>query len=236
MAFKREDVRNEVNAQMQREGAHLDDVELDRLMDSSLKYMNYDRPFLTKGDITGDNSQSYDLQAAAIGFKRGSSDVNNVEFPAGEVPPVFIRKTQDWRVYEDPSKPAGQEIRLLFIVDTPQATQTIRVEIERPFTLSDTTSDLDDIAFLALVFKTVELGLMALANRFAQTSDSTIDADAVDYGGRTNNFLFAAETSRKRYEHLVGLDKDVKAAQAFADSDIKFAGFEDLFWHPARTR
>lgn len=236
MAFKREDVRQEANALMQREGAHVDDLEFDRLIASALRYMNNDRPFITKADITGDASQSYNLEAAAVGFKRGVSDVNNVEFPAGEVPPVFIRKTQDWRVYEDPSQTAGENIRLLFIVDTPQTTDTIRVEIERPFTLSDATSDLDDIAFAALVFKTVEFGLTALANRYAQTVDSTIDADAVDYAGRTNNFLFAAERSRSRYEHMVGLDKDVKAAQAFADNDLKFANFEDLFWHPSRTR
>ncbi len=236
MAFKQQDVVDEVKAHLQKDAPSpfVTSDEVIKMIGTALRTLNYDKPLILVSDITGDGTPSYDLEA--VGFKKGFSDLNKVEFPADEVPPVFKFKNKDWIVYEDPSKTAGQQIRLLFLLANPTSPDVIRVTLESPYTLTTTTSDLDDTAFTALVYKATELVLRALANKFALSTDPNIAADAVDYANRSNNFQFSAEKMRAAYEHLAGLDEDVKASQAFAEADIRIAGVHEMFWHRARDR
>ncbi len=236
MTFTRDDARKEVQAQVQEDADFITPDEVNRFIASGLRHLNRDRPLTKVADITGDDTKTYDL--APTGFTKGLSKITNVEFPAGEDPPINRVEDDDWREYEDPSKPAGQQIRLLFITVTPTTTETIRITFQSPWTLDKTDasqSDLDETAFGALVHKATALLLRSLSNRFAQTTDPTIAADAVDYAGRSSLFAFNAAEHERMYKEMTGLSEDVPASQAMAESDIKFVSGEGMFWHPNRT-
>ena len=76
-----------------------------------------------------------------------------------------------------------------------------------------------------------------LAAKFSQTNDPTIAADAVDYGGRSQNYLFLAERWEGEYKKAIGADEEgVRAAFALSDTDIVFSHGEDMLFHPKRSR
>jgi len=234
MAFTKINLREEVKAQLQDDAVFIVDTEIDKVIGLALRHLNRDSPFTKIFDITGDTTQSYDIETP--GFVKGFSNVSIVEFPADETPPVFPRKKDEWIVYEDPSETSGERIRLRFINRTPDATQSIRVTMEIPHTIDESTSTLDDNAFAALVYKTIVLALRALSNRFIQTTDSSLAADSVDYAGRPNLYLFVAERFETSYKEMAGLTDDVKAAQAIGEADIRYPSGEDYYWHPVKLR
>ena len=233
MAFTRANVEAAVSAIVQDDASFISAGELDIYVDTALEQVNKDRPNRLPTDISGDGTQDYALTSA---FEKGFSDIVTVETPAGESPPRFRPRDDDWFIYEDPTKAAGSQLRLRFNESTPQTGETIRVVIRTPYVLTDLVTTLDPISFLAVKYKASELYFKALGARFAQTTDSTIAADAVDYGGRSQNYLFLAERFRNNYNSVIGLNEEVKAAQAMGELDIRFAHGEDMLFHPTRLR
>lgn len=234
MAFDLATVRKEVEALLQDDATFLQPGERDLSIDSALRQVNHDRPRRLVFDITGDGTQDYDLGSD---FQKAFSLIQTVEHPAGENPPVFRREEDDWILYEDPSKTAGQQLRLRFRTVTPKTTETIRVTITTPYvlTLAATTIDSQTI-FQAIIYKTMVALFRGLASRFGQTTDSSIAADAVDYGGRTQNFLFLAERYETNYKSVIGVGENTKAAFALMEVDIVFDHGEDFLMHSARSR
>lgn len=237
MAFDLVTTRTAVNAKIQDDGGFLSAAEIDEMIFAAMRQVNKDMPRELVVDITGDGTQSYALPAP---FDRSpTSDVKTVEVPAGEIPPLFRFRDDDWRIYEDPSKAVGSQLRLIFLTISPAATEIIRVTMEVPYSLTITTTTIDnEIVFRGLILKSVVECFRALAARFAQTTDSSLTADAVDYGGRSQNFLFLSERYETNYRNLIGRgDRGaVKPAQALKEIDIKFAHGEDLLFHRSRTR
>lgn len=230
MAFDKANVRTSVEAKAQDDAAFVVGDEVDVNIDDALREMAFDRPFAFPVDIVGDNTQDYDLEG--VGFVKGYSNLKTVELPAGENPPVILRRNDDYILYEDPTKAPGAQIRLRFISATPQPTQTIRVTITRSPVIADTT----DVSFQALVYKTLVLLFRSLAAKMAQATDPTLDADTVDRGALGSNYLFLAERYETSYKKMIGLSEPVKAGQAMGDFDVRFKEGFDFFWHPMRFR
>lgn len=230
MPFTVENLRAEVEALVQDDAnfAVLKEVNTHGVI--ALRMLNLDRPRVVVKDITGDNTSSYDIESE--GFVKQYSDMKTVEYPADETPPVFRRRDDIWFIYEDPSKTVGEQLRLRFFTLQPNTAETIRMTFTIPFVIGD----LADTGFNALVFKTASLVLAALGSKFAQTTSSTIDADSVDYAGRSNNFIFLSEKYEKEYKRMVGLSETTKAAQAIGESDMIYPTGDDFFWHPRNTR
>lgn len=234
MAFDLATVRSEIQALLQDDANFLSPDERDRAVDGALRQVNHDRPRRLVFDIAGDGTQDYDLGSD---FQKAFSLIKSVEHPAGENPPVFRREEDDWIPYEDPSKPAGQQLRLRFKTITPTATETIRVTLSTPYVLTTQTTTIDSQSiFQAIIYKTMVTLFRALAARFAETADPTIAADAVDYGGRSQNFLFLAERYETNYKGVIGIGEDTKAAFALMEVDIVFDHGEDFLMHSARSR
>ena len=121
-------------------------------------------------------------------------------------------------------------------VGTLKDVQLIRVIITTPHTVTDISNTLSQDDFMAIIYKTLVFLFRSLAARFAQTTESTIGADAVDYGGRTQNYLFMSERYETQYKQIVGIGGKIAFAQAFAETDIVFSHGEDLLFHPKRSR
>jgi hypothetical protein len=226
--------RQRLNTILQDDATFLTAAEIDDAITMAVEQVNHDRPRRLVFDIAGDGTQDYKLPSD---FQKAFSVPESVEHPAGENPPVFRIRDDDWFIYEDPSQVAGEQLRLRFKGTTPTATETIRVTITTPYALTVSTSTFDSqTIFLALIYKSAVLAFRAIAAKFAQSADPTIDADSVDYGGRSQNYLFLAERYETNYKGVIGLGEDTKAAFSLQEVDLVFDHGEDFLMHPARSR
>lgn len=234
MAFDLDTIREKVKARTQDDAEFISLEEIERIIQSSLDEISLDVPLEVVKDISGDGTQDYQLPSE---FEDQYSDIVTVEFPADQNPPVFREKDDDWFFYKNPTKPAGQQLRLRFKASTPSTSDIIRVVITTPYTLTAALTTLTRRSSLALEYKTLNEIMRALAAHFSQTSNPTIDADAVDYAGRSQNYLFLAERYLTAYKKIAGLiAQQVKPSQSIKDIDIVFSHGEDFLFHPARTR
>ena len=236
MAFNLPDIRKKVDAFLQDDANFIPEAERIEAIDQAVRQVSHDRPDRVVKSITGDSTQDYDIEGE--GFEKGFSDMKEVEFPAAENPPRFLERNDDWFIYEDPTKGAGAQLRLRFITVTPKTADTIRATFTRSHAVTESASTLNLTSFSAVVYKALVILFRALAARFAETTGApTIEADAVDYAGRSQNFLFMAERWENQYKQIIGFDdEEITAAQALDEVDIKFAHGEDLLFHTSRTR
>lgn len=234
MAFDLETIRKKVKARTQDDAEFISVDEVEQIIQSSLDEVSLDVPLELVKDIAGDGTQNYKLPTE---FEDHYSRMLTVEYPAGQTPPIFREKDDDWFVYKDPTQSVGEELRLRFKGSTPSSTEIIRTVFTTPYTLTSAATTLTRRSSLALEYKTLNQIYRALAAHFAQTSNPTIDADAVDYAGRSQNYLFLAERSLNTYKKIAGLmASQVKPSQSLKDIDIIFSHGEDFLFHPARTR
>jgi len=235
VAYELPAIRSRVRAVVQDDAGFIADDEVNECIDAALEQLNEDRPQEVKKDITGDGTADYNLETEYVkGFS--NIDDDGVEYPAGENPPQTLDRNDDWIVYEDPSKVAGQQMRLLLFTVTPNTTETIRVTIRTPHAVTESASSMNQTEFSAVCWLAAANVLLAIAAKYTQDTDPEIEADTVDRGTGASALLTLADRYRRRYEKLVGLNADVKAAHTVADKDIIFDHGEDFLWHSKRNR
>lgn len=222
-----------IAAKLQDDASFLTPDEIDQFVQDALGHAELDRPLQLVVDIAGDDTQDLALPTSYI---KGFSTIESVESPAGENPPVYLTPDDDWFVYEDPSKPAGQQNRLRFRWTQPAVGDNVRVVFTARYTLTVSSANLDPAEFLAVLYKALVFCYQALASTFVQSQNSSISADSVDYGSRAQNFLFLAERYEQSYKRAVGLSKDVRAAQALGEIDVVYDHGEDMIWHSRWNR
>jgi hypothetical protein len=194
-------------------------------VDAALARYSKHRPAVVVEDITGDDTQSYDLPTSwVVGF----SSLQSIEFPLGEIPPEML-DNDDYELYQSPD---GWQIRL--INDTPDATEDFRITYTIPQVEATVpTTDLDAVALLAAA-----LCLEELASALVHTGDSLIQADVVNYRDKTYQAAARAKRYRELYKEHLGLKEDdsVPAASAVVDFDLGYPGGGDRLTHPRRQR
>lgn len=238
MAFELADIQRAVNAKLQDKGSFLTPDEVDECILSALNILNVDAPNQIPVDIAGaDGVKNY---AIGTDFVKGYSSPRKLEqilsTDTDEDDPRFLRKTDDWFIYEDPTKAAGLQMRLRLKRTQPSTGDTLRLTLTTPFVLLPTSTIETVRDGQALSAKALQLCFEALAARFSQTTDPTIDADAVDYGGAPDRFLLLARDWRNIYNHLAGLDENIKAAFALKEVDLLLSTGEKTMWHEETRR
>lgn len=155
----------------------------------------------------------------------GANSVRSVEYPVGYVPPEYIQA----HVYPGP---AG----VYQLYTSLAAGTTVRLTYTAPWTLGLVTG----IQREALACWAAGLICEQLATRFAQDTDSTIQADSVMHESKSRNFAARAKSLRARYYELLGLiDPDKRptaAACAVVNLDMNTGRGYDRFYHPRAWR
>jgi hypothetical protein len=242
MSYFLQDIRNQVAGFIKDEGSLLTVSDKDANVVFAIAQYNHDKPNQIPIDITGTGATDYALPAT---FIRGWSNVIRVEYPVTiptpsvPVAPQYLDMENDAFVYEDPTKTAGQQMRLRFRLSVPTTGNTIRITIETPYTVTLTASTLNQDDFMAICYLAAYLDLTAMSNRLNQTLiQPTIAADTVDYGAKSQNYMYNAKEMWSKYKVLIGTeDKNTVASQGGSHHvHIKFPYGQDLLMHPARTR
>jgi len=124
---------------------------------------------------------------------------------------------------------SGKKARLLYIV---------------PHTLNDTTNTIPDNDTEAVITLTAGLCFWALAAKFAQTTNPSIDADVIDYQRKSDTYAALAKEKFSQYANFMGMGSDsgkgaggaAQAGTIMKEFDIVYPWGEDYLTHPSNQR
>lgn len=132
-------------------------------------------------------------------------------------------------------KPAGKVLR--FLKDTPPATESFRVTYTALHTCTDAacTVDSGDEEYVQILAAAHFCNM--LATYFAQSQDSTIQADSVYHKSKSGDYAARARTYRKLYFDHLGIEEGkTPAASVTRDQDILGSWRGDRLTHPRKYR
>jgi len=197
----------------------------------AVKAYSATRPRAVSEDEDGNGGFDYAITLLAE-WAEGFSVIKSVEYPVDDTEQAAALLQDDaWQIY---SKPAGKYLRLLR--DTPEATEDLRITYTALHLCTDTectipASDEEAVQMLAAA----EFCDM-LATYYAQTQDSTIQADSVDHKSKAGEYAARARTYRKAYTDHMGTANGPAAASVTRDQDTAGSWGADKMTHPRRYR
>jgi len=240
MALTKEDYLSRLETSLQDSAEKLQPDDKSRILLQAVRVYSKDRPRKTIHEITGDGT-SYDFSlptdpAWVDGF---SAILGLIEYPADDYQaPQYIEDDQ-WIFFKKLVSTVTTTY-LRFIGFIPMNSKIVRFEYIVPHTLNDTTVTIDENDIEAVVAMAAALCFLALAAKFAQSSESTIDADVIDYTRKTDMYQELAKEKLGLYNSLLGIGSAAKgsamAGVQVKDLDITYSWREDYLTHPMRER
>lgn len=156
-----------------------------------------DRPQKLVTDLAGDGA-TYEWSVASLtGWQEGFSRIVEIEYPQGERFPAYL-DSGEWLLYASPSG------RLLRLARAPSAGKTARVRFTAAHAADAST--VPEADFYAVGALAAALAARRLAAAYAQTGDSSLGADSVNYRTKSQEYLTLARHLEKEYENLLGAD------------------------------
>jgi len=218
-------LKDEITNIVKDESGKLLDNDIDRYMLFAIRTYSRSRPDIAVVDITGDGGHDYALPSSWVdGFSR----IMIIEYPIGDIPAQYLDE-DDYCIYQNETT---KLLRLLY--DSPSASNDFRVVFSIPRTDSTIPdNDIDAVCNLAASYC-----LEQLANAYAQTSDSTISADSVDYRSKSYEFAQRAKRHIAIYKEHMGIKEGdtVAAATGIVNLDWKYPYGMDRLTHPKWAR
>ncbi|MHC1726502.1 MAG: hypothetical protein AB9866_10910 [Syntrophobacteraceae bacterium] len=211
----------------------LGEVEKNVAINNALRLHSKYKPRKIPEDLPGDGGFDYPVSGLAL-WINDFSIILQVEYPVNDlVVEDNILEESDWQLYE---KPAGSVLR--FLSDVPQATENMRITYTTThvFSLDDvaTVADVDEGAVQALA---ASFYCRQIAAAYAQSQDSTIQADSVDHSSKRREYEAQAVRYRSEYDEHMGINKSgPKGASVTGEWDTDYPGGYDRLTHPRRNR
>lgn len=210
----------------------LDEADKILAIGMAVKEHSKHRPRVVVEDKDGDGGFDYAISAFAS-WSDGFSVIKSVEYPVDdddETPDIL--QDDAWMIYE---KPSGKVLR--FLQSSPTADEDMRVIYTALHTCTDaacTVEDFDEEAVQALA---AAYFCDMLAANYAQTGDSTIQADSVDHKSKGSEYAARAKRYRQFYfDHLGIKEGQVPPASVTRDQDTKPSWRTGRLTHPKKYR
>lgn len=187
-----------------------------------------DRPRVKVEDVAAPGGNKLNLPP---GWQADFSELRSIEYPIGKTPPNFLEQGSFARYIT----PAGDEIKIVSAINAGQSVR-INYTIRHVLDVANDTIRPDDREPVSAW--AAALLLDQLAALFSGNSDkSTIQADAVEHGGKSREYASRASALRKRYFDELGLDpKKNVAAGTVVNLDMADSQGRDRLLHPRRFR
>lgn len=193
----------------------------------AVKRYSKDRPRTKKQDL---NADAQNKLALPSGWEANFSSLRSIEHPVGEVPPALLSQER-YQIYNDATADK------LLLLDAVNVGATLRVEYTYAHVLNGGTDSIPPDDREAVCCWASSLLLDQLAAIFAGSTDSTIQADAVEHGSKSAEYARRASANRKRYLNELGLDdKKNTAAGVAVNLDQNDSLGQDRLTHPRRYR
>lgn len=225
------DYQSKINATVQDDAGHLTTTERDLFLQEAVRRYSKDRPQVKTTDITGAGSFNITLPTDWL---RDFSSVVSIWYPykSTDQTPLYLERSA-WIIVETPT---AQVLRLL--EDTPSTSETLRLTYTVPHTLSATANTIPDADFDAVCDLGSAFYCRALAAKYAQTSDATIGADAVNYRTKSQEYSALAKALAAAYDSHIGKKEGdtTRAASVTQEWDVDFSTGDDRIVHRRKLR
>lgn len=211
-----------------------------RALDQAVVLYSKDKPYLKIQEDTGDGS-AYDFDLPSDWVDGFSFIDGEIEYPADDYQKPLYVDDNEW-IYFAKLVSTVRTVYLRFLSFTPATGKTIRYTYVVPHTLNSSTNTIFEIDFKAVVHLAAAICFWALAARYAQSADSSIDADVVDYQRQSDMYVELAKSNMEYYNRILGkgqFAKDNSAATAgisTRDLDMAYQYGSDYLTHPHYTR
>ena len=109
-----EELRIAFMAELQDDASFLSPEEIETHIVGAIRSVNLDKPLRIPTDIAGDGTADYALPATYV---KGYSVIDSVErvyVGSSGSSPIYLLPREDWYVYEDPTQPLADQMRLRF--------------------------------------------------------------------------------------------------------------------------
>lgn len=173
----------------------VDPADYDNAIVAALARYSKGRPRTLVRDLPG--AGGHDL-ALPVEWSADFSVVASLEYPVGNVPASMLQPAA-WCLYVSP---VATVIRLSDL--SPAATESIRCT----FTALHTEDTLPIVDYEAVADLAASICLLQLSAAYGNSTDSTIQADSVDYQSKTDQYRRLAETLRVKALSALGLNGD----------------------------
>ena len=240
MAYSKEDYLSRLETALQDIAEKLQPDDKDRILAQAVLVYSKDRPRELVHELTGDGS-AYDFALPSSWIEGLSNIIGKIEYPADDYQnPVYI-EDDEWIFFKKLVLTVTTTY-IRFVTFTPANGKKARFLYNITHTLNDTTNTIVENDIDAVVTLTAALCFWALAAKFAQNTDSSLDADVIDYQRKSDTYAMLAKEKMAIYASLMGLGQEAKtAATARAgtvvkDLDITYPWGEDYLTHPMRQR
>jgi len=189
-------------------------------------------PRIIVEDESGAAAFDYVLTALAA-WSEGFSTIKKVEYPVDDTEAAAsVLQDDAWTIYQ---KPAGKCLR--FLEDEPAAAESFRVTYTALHTCTDTACTVEAAAEEAVQLLAAAHFCNMVATYYAQTQDSTIQADSVDHKSKTQEYAARARAYRKMFFDYMGIDEGkTPAASVTRDQDAATSHRGDQLTHPRKYR
>ena len=204
----RQEYLDAIDIELKDTGSFLSTNDKSQALDNAIQQYSKDRPRIRMKEFDGDGS-SYDFQLPDD-YIGGFSWIVMVEYPAGKQEPR-IKREDRYAVY---FKNDLYYLRMKYNV--PSSSESLRVwytTLHNEGTIPETDTRL-------IVKLATSYCFRMLAAKFAQSKDSIIDADIVDYKSKVEQYTALADKLEAEYNRVIGRgDKGHPPAFAIKDWD-----------------
>lgn len=211
----------------------LSDEEIEAKLAQAIRTYSIDRPRVLAGYMSG-TSTAFDFSLPSK-FVWNLSRIISVEYPADQQYPIYL-DSMDWTVLEKIVH--GQPVRFLrFPYQIPDSgTNNILVKYTTRHEHSDEYSTIPPEDLEAVLWLAASYAAITLSAKSAATTDSTIDADSVNYRDAETRWGSVAKRLKEMYENRV-INPDSAAPAGFTDEwDSMLSTRGEFMWHPRRWR
>ena len=188
-----------------------------------MRRYSIDKPDEKVAAITGASTQYITVNSSNLpNFVEGFSKVINIEAIAPTIAdddaPHYLER-DEWDFYRDDTA-----YRIFLKNHSPDSSETIRVSYTVLHTIdgldSATTDTIPDQDKEAIVYWAINEAFLALAGKYAGTSDPTIRADVVNYKTKSSDMRSNAKEFRELYKEWIS--EPIKSASIIRDIDFGF--------------
>jgi hypothetical protein len=236
MAANITEIRAKVSARIKDTAARLTTspdmtCDVDRAILDALALYEKVRPLSKTLKLDGDGGFDYAV-SSLTGFVDGFSVVVDVVYPYLATDQILsVLEREEWGLVR-----LDTGLKLRFFLARPAATEDFLALFTTPHTLNAATSTVASSDDEALADLGAAFAHDQLASLYAQDTDSTITADAVDRRAKSENHRAQAASYRKSYAEKMQIGTSQQAAFAVAEMDRAFSNevASDYFFHGRR--
>jgi hypothetical protein len=240
MAKTKEDYLARIETALQDSAEKLQPDDKSRLLSQAVFLYSQDRPRKLIHEITGDGS-AYDFVLPTSWVPGFSYLTSKIEYPADVYQDPAYIEDNEWMFFSKLVLTVTT-MYIRFVTFIPELSKKARFEYALPHTLGDTTNTIPEVDIEAVVNLTTALCFLALAAKFNQSTDPTIEADVIDYQRKSDTYVALAKERMTLYNSLMGIGSESKgkapasAGVVIKDLDIIYAHGEDYLTHPSSQR